>query len=177
MMKSDDLETRLSRLPRRSLPAAWRDQILNSAPHQTPGGARGSLSTASHENPSFPFLWRWAWGALAATWLVIFGLFGQSHLALSRLGDPNEGPSGFHTFAKQGADRQRSPSPSSSGSAIRQLDLQYTQRPMLTEILGEAEQLLPAKRTRRPGPGPKGEFPSLNFGHDPRHFETTLTAA
>jgi len=73
-MNRDEFEKQLERQPMRAIPREWREEILKSA------------QTAAHDQPSSPNLqpqpwWRvllWpcpqAWAALAAAWLVIFGL-------------------------------------------------------------------------------------------------------
>lgn len=62
-MNTPELERRLSRLAPRRLPAAWKAEIL-AANSRAQRPARGV----------FFGIERWAWGAVAATWLVILGL-------------------------------------------------------------------------------------------------------
>ncbi|MEO8354252.1 MAG: hypothetical protein ABI680_21185 [Chthoniobacteraceae bacterium] len=77
-MNPDDLdsefEKRLSRLPLRTVPADWRDEILSS----------NNVSGNEAEQDSMPVrVWTWrdwlwpspyAWGALAAVWIGCFAL-------------------------------------------------------------------------------------------------------
>ena len=61
-MNAPELESRLSRLAPRRLPAAWKAEIL---------AATNSRAT---QRGAFFRIERWGWGAVAATWLVILGL-------------------------------------------------------------------------------------------------------
>jgi hypothetical protein len=63
-MNTPELERRLSRLAPRALPAAWKAEILASA---------NSRASQPRRSAFFP-IERWAWGAVAAAWLVIFAL-------------------------------------------------------------------------------------------------------
>ena len=86
MMKSDDFEARLARIPRRELPESWRAQILDSAPVAS---ARPNLAPVLRRESDWPsgitawFSWQWAWSALAAVWLVILGLNGLTQSSLT----------------------------------------------------------------------------------------------
>ena len=100
-MNSDDFEQRLQRQPLRSLPTAWRTELLREANHCLAGekvgkGARGKENAAvtlTVDSPSLPFSsapfpsflptpswreWLWpcpqAWAGLAAAWMLIVGL-------------------------------------------------------------------------------------------------------
>jgi hypothetical protein len=63
-MNAPELESRLSRFAPRRLPAAWKAEILAVANARAPQPQRGVFFGVE----------RWAWGAVAAAWLVIFAL-------------------------------------------------------------------------------------------------------
>jgi hypothetical protein len=63
-MNAPELESHLSRLAPRRLPATWKEAILAATSSRTPQPQRGALFRIE----------RWGWGAVAATWLVILGL-------------------------------------------------------------------------------------------------------
>lgn len=60
----DELESRMTRQPWRPVPPAWRSEIL------TPVKSAPARSSLWRE-----FLWPtpWAWGALAAVWILVVG--------------------------------------------------------------------------------------------------------
>jgi hypothetical protein len=63
-MNAPELESRLARLVPRRLPAAWKADILVAANSRAPQPRQGVFFGVE----------RWAWGAIAAAWLVIFAL-------------------------------------------------------------------------------------------------------
>ena len=73
-MKPDPLESKLSRQPLRALPAFWREEILAAA-------RTAATSARAPRLPLHTPWWRelvspgpYAWGALAAVWVVILAL-------------------------------------------------------------------------------------------------------
>ncbi len=66
MNGEDSFETRLRQQPQRQIPASWRREILAAA--RPPGKSRPSLfARLIWPNP-------YAWGALAAAWLLMLGM-------------------------------------------------------------------------------------------------------
>ena len=63
-MNAPELESRLSQLAPRRLPAAWKAEILAATNSRASRPQRGAFFRIE----------RWGWGAVAATWLVILGL-------------------------------------------------------------------------------------------------------
>ena len=66
-----DFEKQLQRQPLRTLPPAWRGEILHAA---TPPPRRHFLSTLNSQLSTIFWPCPQAWAALAAVWLVILGL-------------------------------------------------------------------------------------------------------
>jgi hypothetical protein len=74
-MKTDDFEKQLQRQPLRSVPEEWRDQILSAAARHCDHAA-GSAERATRRSWLRELLWPspYAWGGLAAVWLIVLGL-------------------------------------------------------------------------------------------------------
>jgi hypothetical protein len=77
-MNAPDLESRLSRLAPRRLPAAWKAEILaatnSRAPQPHPQAATPRGRRREESSPGRFRIERWAWGAVAAAWLAILAL-------------------------------------------------------------------------------------------------------
>ena len=167
MMKFDDFESRLARIPRREPPESWRIRILGAAPFPE------SLSSEATANNSFPtgswwfeqwISWRWVWSGLAAAWLVILGLNGLtqfSQITMTRADLVLSSIPKTHTPtpwpAREIAEGER---------ALNQ-ETRTAQRLLLTELLSEAAPPSVRPKNTQPRPlGPRGQSTNPAFGYN-----------
>jgi hypothetical protein len=135
MMRSDDLEARASRAPRRGPPPAWRAQILNAAAEAAAVPARRD---AAGPGWAWGRRWTWAWSTLAAAWAAILAL----HVLTPR---PVSGVAGrAMVHAPRGPGR------------LPEAVAGPSQRRLLVQLLGEegAVPVAPGPRRERPMTSP-----------------------
>jgi hypothetical protein len=123
-MNAPELESRLSRFAPRRLPATWKADILAVARSHAPQSRRNAFFRIE----------RWAWGAIAAVWLVIFAL----HASTPSLPPPAGPPLSLAEFERHWREIRR--------YAARDLLPPEPSAPIRLEI--EQEFVLPARRPR-----------------------------
>ncbi len=164
MMKFDDFEDRLARVPRRQPPAEWRQRVLSDAGAASVSKlsqpVRGSARASTRPDWSWNWKWNWswAWSALAAAWVAILSL--QSLTPGGRSGTGRD--SLAVSWNARAVDGDSMPGESSLDQAVRR-----EQRQLLEQLLHEtaippvAAQARPARPVRLK---PRGERPSPGWG-------------
>ena len=161
MMKSDDFEERLARVPRAGPPADWRADILASATIRDEAVVRshdwaGAPATSASWRPKF-LAWNWslAWSGLALSWVAVFGV----HFASEQILRPTKSSISQLSWAEAFAPVTRS-----DGTVW--YEQRRLQAQLLSELVGEpAKPLQPSVRpTPAPRLGPRGELPHDGFG-------------
>lgn len=152
MMRSDDLEARASRVPRRGPPPAWRAQILNAAAEAAEESLRPAVPArrdAAGPGWAWGGRWTWAWSTLAAAWVAILAL----HVLTPR---PVSGAAGSTVVhAPRGPGR------------LPEAVAGLSQRRLLVQMLGEegAVPVAPGPRRERPMTSqPRGDRRDDGYG-------------
>jgi len=167
MMRSDDFEARLARVPRAGPPPEWRAEILASGTRKDGAAIHGHDVAGTSPRPTswrprflawnwnWNWNWNWAWSGLALGWVAVFGV----HFASDQILRPTQSSINQSFWAGAFAPVTRS-----DGTVW------YEQRRLQAQLLAElaGEPARPVEPSVRPNPGlrlgPRGELRRDGFG-------------